>query len=145
MTAKSLFAALTVIGGATVLTVLAAADKAAPAPTSETVLKRGDYLVNRVGLCIDCHSPRNERGEFVTGAHLAGAPIGFTPTVPMPWAPAAPPLAGLPTMTDAQALAFLTTGVKPDGSKPRPPMPEYRFNEEDARAVLAYLRAVGQK
>jgi mono/diheme cytochrome c family protein len=143
MTAKSLLSVLAVIGSATVLTVLVAADNAAPAPSP--LVKRGDYLVNRVGLCIDCHSPRNERGEFVPGAHLAGAPIGFAPAVPMPWAPVAPPLAGLPTMNDAQALVFLTTGVKPDGSHPRPPMPAYRFNDEDARAVLAYLRAVGKK
>jgi mono/diheme cytochrome c family protein len=143
MTAKSLLSVLTVIGGATVFTVLATANSAAPAPSP--LVKRGEYLVTKVGLCIDCHSPRNERGEFVAGAHLAGAPIGFAPTVPMPWAPAAPPLAGLPTMNDAQAFTFLTTGVKPDGSRPRPPMPEYRFNDEDARAVVAYLRAVGTK
>ncbi len=102
MTAKSLISVLTVIGGATVLSVLAAADKAAPAPSP--LVKRGEYLVNKVGLCIDCHSPRNERGEFIAGAHLAGAPIGFAPTAPMPWAPVAPPLAGLPTMNDGQAL-----------------------------------------
>jgi hypothetical protein len=48
-------------------------------------------------------------------------------------------------MTDAQALTFLTTGKKPDGTTPRPPMPDYRFNDEDARAVLAYLRAQGKK
>jgi mono/diheme cytochrome c family protein len=118
---------------------------AAPAPATDA-LKRGAYLVERVGLCADCHTPRNERGEFVAGAHLAGAPISFAPTVPMPaWAPVAPPLAGLPTMTDAQALTFLTTGKKPDGTAPRPPMPDYRFSDDDARAVLAYLRAAGKK
>ncbi|MBI5424207.1 MAG: c-type cytochrome [Opitutae bacterium] len=34
------------------------------------------------------------------------------------------------------------TGVKPDGSMPRPPMPQFRLSEEDARAVVAYLRAL---
>lgn len=144
MTAKSLLAALTVIGGATVFTALTAADKATQ--VASPLVQRGEYLVHRTGLCIDCHSPRNERGEFVKEAHLGGAPIGFAPTVPMPaWAPVAPPLAGLPTMSDQQALTFLTTGVRPDGSRPRPPMPEYRFNDEDARAIVAYLRAAGKK
>lgn len=127
--------------------VVGAAFLSAAAPAPETdALKRGAYLVERVGLCADCHSPRNERGQSIAGAHLGGAPIGFAPTVPLPvWAPVAPPLAGLPTMTDAQALTFLTTGRKPDGTTPRPPMPDYRFSDEDARAVLAYLRAVGKK
>jgi len=28
-------------------------------------IEHGKYLVERVGMCGDCHSPRNERGEFV--------------------------------------------------------------------------------
>ncbi len=108
------------------------------------LVERGRYLVNSVGVCADCHTPRNERGEFVQELWLEGAPLGFAPTVPMPWAPAAPPIAGLKAMTDEQAKAFLMTGVRPNGTKPLPPMPEYRFSEPDAAAVVAYLRTVGQ-
>jgi Cytochrome c. len=108
------------------------------------LVERGRYLVNSVGLCADCHTPRNERGEFVQELWLEGAPLGFAPTVPMPWAPAAPPIAGLKAMTDEQAKTFLMTGVRPNGTKPLPPMPEYRFSEPDAEAVVAYLRTVGK-
>lgn len=144
MTAKSLLSVLTVIGGATVFTVLATANSATPAPSP--LVKRGEYLVEKVGLCADCHSPRNERGEFIKESSFGGATLPFAPTVPMPaWAPVAPPIAGLPTMNDGQAVAFLTTGVRPDGSRPRPPMPDFRFSAEDARAVTAYLRSIAKK
>lgn len=107
--------------------------------------ERGRYLVERVGLCADCHTPRDERGEHVLERWLAGAPIPFEPTVPMPFAEAAPPIHGLPTLPDdAAALTFLTTGVLPGGRLPRPPMPPYRFAPDDARDVLAYLRNPGQ-
>lgn len=106
------------------------------------LVERGRYLVNNVGLCADCHSPRNERGEYIRELWLEGAPIPMTPNVPMPWAQAAPPIAGLQGRSDEQMVAFLTTGLRPDGTRPRPPMPEYRFSEPDARAVIAYLRTL---
>ncbi|MCG6926036.1 MAG: hypothetical protein LJF30_12075 [Acidobacteria bacterium] len=103
---------------------------------------RGRYIAESVGMCQDCHSPRNDEGAFVVSEWLGGAPIGFAPLGAMPWADAAPPIAGLPTMTDDQAVLFLTTGEKPDGSSARPPMPEYRMSREDAQAVVAYLRSL---
>jgi len=33
-------------------------------------LTRGKYLVERVGMCADCHSPGNERGEFIRARWL---------------------------------------------------------------------------
>lgn len=122
-------------------TVAWSAESAAPAAA---LLARGQYLVEGIGLCADCHTPRNEQGQFVTAHWLRGAPIGFTPAVPMPvWAPVAPPIAGLPSMTAEQAVRFLTHGQRPDGTMPRPPMPAYRLNEDDARAMVAYLKSLG--
>lgn len=112
-------------------------------PTSETQIARGRYLVEGIGLCADCHTPRNEKGEFVMAQWLRGAPIGFTPAMPMPWAPAAPPIAGLPSLAAEDAVKFLMEGKRPDGTMPRPPMPAYRLNEADARAMVAYLKSIG--
>lgn len=131
---------LTLFLGIVTTVPLVAAEKSA----SPALLARGRYLVENIGLCADCHSPRNEKGEFVTAQWLGGAPIGFTPAVPMPvWAPVAPPIAGLPSMTEAQAVKFLMEGTRPDGTMPRPPMPAYRLNAEDARAMVAYLKSLG--
>jgi len=106
-------------------------------------LTRGKYLVERISLCNDCHTPRDQKGELIMGQSLQGAPIGSKPIHPMPWAEIAPPIAGVPGhFTDPQMVKFLETGVRPDGSTPRPPMPPYRFSHEDALAVVAYLRAM---
>lgn len=120
-----------------------AAVAGAQTPSSPAAsIERGRYLVENVGLCADCHSPRNEKGEFAMDLWLKGAALPFQPTVEMPWSPVAPPIAGLPSMNDAEAVHFLTTGERPDGSRPRPPMPPYRFSQADAVAVTAYLRSL---
>jgi mono/diheme cytochrome c family protein len=120
--------------------------EAAPTMTMELkadpLVSRGRYLVEHVGLCADCHTPRNQQGGFLKDHWLQGSALAMQPTVPMPWAPAAPPIAGLPSMTSDQAIAFLQTGKRPDGSEPRPPMPSYRFSPADASAVVAYLKSL---
>jgi len=110
-----------------------------PAATVE----RGRYLVEQVAMCGDCHSPRGEKGLFVAGKEYTGSPLGFAPTVPMPaWADTASYIAGLPNYTTEQAVKFLMTGERPAGVPVRPPMPEYRMNQADAEAVVAYLKSV---
>jgi mono/diheme cytochrome c family protein len=119
---------------------LAICGQAAAQPSA--LVTRGDYLVNSIAGCNDCHTPMTPQGPDLTKS-LQGAPLMFAPTIPMPWAPAAPPIAGGPAgYTDGQFVAFLKTGVRPDGSRPLPPMPAYRMNDEDARAVAAYVRSL---
>lgn len=107
--------------------------------TGMALVERGDYLVNGVVLCGDCHTPRLEDMALDETRRLQGADIGGPPTM----ATYAPALAGLPAnYTDEQFVAFLQTGVRPDGSHPRPPMPPYRLNAADARAVAAYIASL---
>jgi mono/diheme cytochrome c family protein len=116
---------------------------AVQAKDEAAVIERGRYLVENVGMCADCHSPRGEKGLFIPGKAYTGSPLGFAPTVPMPaWAGEAPLIAGLPNYTAAQAVKFLMTGERPTGIPVRPPMPEYRFNRADAEAMVAYLKSV---
>jgi mono/diheme cytochrome c family protein len=125
----------------------------APGPAAEPAGKgsgakgdraaRGKYLVDRVGMCADCHSPRNERGEFLKDRWLWGSPLDFKPEHPIPgWAPVAPPIAGLPGWTEEQAVRFLTTGKDRDGRAAGPPMPQYRLSKGDAEAVVAHLMSL---
>lgn len=122
------------------LAALAACAQQQPAVlTQEQLVARGEYLVNNIGGCNDCHTPMTPQGPDMTHA-LQGATLGFAPTVPIPWAPIAPPIAGIPeNYTQEQFAAFLQTGVRPDGSHPLPPMPAFRLNEDDARAMTAYI------
>lgn len=106
-------------------------------------LKRGQYLVEKIGMCADCHTPFNEKGEPVMDKHLQGAVLMFKPTVPVPgWAERSANIAGMKGWSDAEAIKFLTTGVDPNGKSPAPPMPRYRYTKADAAAVLAYLRSL---
>lgn len=113
---------------------------------SPALVSRGNYLVHQVGMCIDCHSPRGERGEFLEDKHLTGSALPFAPSVPMPaWAPAAPHIAGLPSgWSEDQMVHFLMTGERPNNlPPPMPPMPPYRMNKADAEAVAAYVHSLG--
>jgi mono/diheme cytochrome c family protein len=128
------------------LAVAASVVAGEPAPKSKGAIARGKYIVEGVGMCTDCHSPRNEKGEFIRERWLQGAPLEFKNTVPMPkWAEAAPPIAGLPGWTEAQVVTLLTTGKDQKGEPADPPMPQYRMTREDATAVAAYLGSLGKR
>lgn len=61
--------------------------KAAPPAAPAAKIDRGKYLVENVGMCGDCHTPHNEKGEPIREKWLQGSPLAFKPTVPMPvWA-----------------------------------------------------------
>jgi mono/diheme cytochrome c family protein len=110
--------------------------------TGQALIDRGDYLVNGVVLCGDCHTPRLENMAPDETRRLQGSelPPSGPPEV---FATIAPPIAGGPVnYSEQQFISFLQTGVRPDGSHPRPPMPPYRLNEDDARAVAAYINSL---
>jgi len=134
---------------AAVLTACAPAATTAPATTqtSEQLVARGQYLVTSLGGCNDCHTPHLQTGEPDMTHSLQGAPLAFglVPALEgkMPWAPVAPPIAGGPAgYSDEQFTHFLMTGERPDRSQARPPMPQFRLNEDDARAVVAYIKTL---
>lgn len=116
---------------------------AAPAaPTEAELIARGEYLVVSIGGCNDCHTPMTQQGPDMTRS-LQGGDVVFAPTIPMPWAPHAPAIAGGPAnYTDEQFAHFLQTGERPSGVPTLPPMPPYRFNAEDAAAVVAYIKTL---
>lgn len=124
-------------------TALIAADSSHVAKGHSAEIARGKYLVDQVGLCDDCHTPRDDRGQPIAAKYLQGAPIGLKPIAPVPvWADKAPAIAGLPGWDDGAAMKFLMTGIAYNDLPARPPMPQYRFNRQDAEAVLAYLRSL---
>ena len=90
------------------------------------------YYLARLGGCIGCHR-----------RDLSGGPVpGERPT-----APPAPNLtpAGIGHYTEADFVRALRDGVRPDGRPLRPPMPvgaTRQMTDDEARAILAYLRTV---
>lgn len=94
--------------------------------------------------CGDCHTPRDKQGRMDQAHALQGTRLVFAPAVPIPdWADTAPPIAGGPVgWSHADLVKFLETGMMPRGRTPRPPMPPFRFNHEDAEAVAAYITSL---
>jgi len=106
-------------------------------------IAHGEYLVKAIGQCGDCHTPMNEKGEFIEGKWLQGKKLDFAPTVPMPvWADTSSNIAGLPGWDHEKAVQFFMTGLAPNGQPARPPMPQYKMNRADAEAVVAYLQSL---
>jgi mono/diheme cytochrome c family protein len=112
-------------------------------PAADALVKRGQYLVESAGACADCHTPRDWRGRLDRDRWLQGAKLDFKPARLMPWADTAPGIAGLPAFsTDAEAVKYFETGTNRAGKASSPPMPQYRFNHDDALALVAYLRSL---
>jgi len=114
-----------------------------PHASSAATMVRGKYLVESIGMCVDCHTPFSEKGEPIKAQWLKGATLMFKPTVPMPgWADKSPNIAGLPGWEHDAAVKFLMTGLAYNDLPARPPMPQYRYSQRDAEAIVAYLRSL---
>jgi len=123
------------------LYTLAASDNPSPKKTAQ--IAHGEYLVKQIGQCADCHTPMNEKGDYVQEKWLQGTKLTFTSTVPVPgWADTSANIAGLPGWDHAKAVQFFMTGLAPNGQPARPPMPAYHMNKADAEAVVAYLESL---
>jgi len=120
------------------------AQKAAPGATADqSQIDRGKYLVEDVGMCEECHTPRHANGDLDESRRLQGAAIWIMPVHTMTnWAMRAPALAGLPGFTDAEAETILEQGIGPNGLPIQPPMHIYHMNTADAQAIVAYLRSL---
>jgi mono/diheme cytochrome c family protein len=126
----------------TALALLAAATPSATAP-APGLIERGRYLTHDVAMCVQCHSPRDEKGEIRRREEFRGASIPFTsPFATRQWAVWAPNLVGLDGFSDETAARLLVEGIDHTGAPPDPPMPPFRMTAEDAKAIIAYLRSL---
>jgi mono/diheme cytochrome c family protein len=114
----------------------------APKASGEGDATRGEYLANRVAMCVQCHSPRDAHGNLIEGQHFRGGAIPVSSPYPnRQWAFLAPNISNLPGFTDDQIIMLLTEGHAGDRPSPKPPMPPFRMSQEDAKAIIAYLRS----
>lgn len=117
-----------------------------PAQTAE--YSRGAYLVNGLGHCTACHTPRNALGATTEARAFSG---GLIP-VQNWYAPAlnAAHEAGVKEWRTEDVAALLQTGVAPQGSV-LGPMAEVVFrstqylSDADARAMAVYLQGLPQQ
>ncbi len=120
-----------------------AAKASTAAPATQSQIEHGRYLVEDVGMCEECHTPRDDSGNLDESRRLQGAAIWITPVHPTTnWAMRAPALAGFPGFSDAQGEQILENGIGPNGLAIQPPMHIYHMTPADAQAVIAYLRSL---
>ena len=91
--------------------------------TAETAAERGGYIVNTIGTCGNCHTPRGGpmKGKAMAGGSSFGGPKA-------PFTAYAPNITqdretGIGNWTDAQIAVAIREGKRPDGSIIGPPMP----------------------
>ena len=105
-------------------------------------MNRGAYVVQALGHCGECHTPRNFLGGPKTSRFLAGGELPDGKGVPN----LTPQR--LKTWSDGELKDFLTTGVTSDGDVPAEAMGEVirnttsQLTPEDLAALIAYLRTV---
>jgi mono/diheme cytochrome c family protein len=135
---------VTLLTGFLLLLVFPAGTQEKAKPAGGNLGDRGKYLVDRVAMCVECHTPRDSNGLLLRTEYLKGAPVPVhsPPYPPIKWALKAPAIGGLPGYTEQQGIRLLTEGITRDGRTPDPPMPRYRLNRSDAEAIVAYLKSL---
>jgi mono/diheme cytochrome c family protein len=118
-------------------------------PYTEAMLgdkvKKGFYLAT-IAHCMECHTPFGARGRDFSGS-LGKGGFEFNGPWGLSVARNITPSheKGLGGWSDAEIKTAITTGVRKDGTRLKPPMgfPFYaRMTGEDLDAVVAYLRTV---
>lgn len=114
-------------------------------------LQRGSYLVNNVLFCGACHTSREHGNNLTeperTDAYLGGGSVYDDKGIGAVWVPNITPdvETGIGGWKDDEILRALRDGVARDGHFMTPLMPfdaYQHLSDEDARAVVAYLRTV---
>jgi nicotinate dehydrogenase subunit B len=116
-----------------------------PNPAKSEVWNRGAYLVEALGHCSACHSPRNALGAEKVGAYLAGGlaegweapPLTSLSHAPIPW-------------SEDELYAYLRTGESRfHGVAAGPMAPIVKdlaaLPDQDIRAMAVYLTSFGDK
>ena len=105
---------------------------------------RGQYLVEGLGHCGECHTPRDSFGVAITSRWLAGAPNlegdGRVPNI-------TPDKAALGGWSIADIAEYLSSGFTPDydvvgGSMAEVVENTSRLSGADRRAIAVYLKAI---
>jgi len=115
-------------------------------PGRGNIWNRGAYLVEALGHCAECHTPRDKLGGFQRHNHMSGTKKGpgnelipnITPDKET----------GIGKWTDADLMSLFTIGLLPDGDFVGGGMAENvtnttsKWTKEDMAAVIVYLKSL---
>jgi mono/diheme cytochrome c family protein len=113
-----------------------------PDPARSARWNRGAYLVNGLGHCAECHSPRNLLGGIIAAQRFAGGPNpegeGWVPNITQK---------GLGEWSENDIAAFLKTGEMPDGDSAGGSMVRVikntsQLSGEDRADIAEYIKSL---
>src|SRR6201994_1659131 len=114
----------------------------APDASRSAQWNRGAYLVNSLGHCAECHSPRNFLGGIIAAQRFAGGPNpegkGWVPNITQK---------GLADWSDKDIAYFLQTGQTPDGDTIGGSMGSVirntsQLSDGDRAAIAEYIKSL---
>ena len=113
-----------------------------PDPARPPQWNRGAYLVNSLGHCAECHSPRNFLGGIVASQRFAGGPDpegkGWVPNITQK---------GISDWSEKDIAYFLESGQTPDGDSAGGSMASVirnisQLSEADRAAIANYIKSL---
>ncbi len=119
-------------------------------PARPPAWNRGRYLVDALGHCAECHSPRTLLGGIDSDRYLAGNPDGPDGDK-VPGITGAKGKGGIGGWSDGDLTLFLETGLTPEGDVAGGAMGEVvrnttsKLTADDRAAIAAYLKTVPLK
>lgn len=132
-----------------IIVAFAALVAAGGAALAETPVERGSYLVNNLGACSNCHTPRNPPpagGPNLEKRLSGGFQIFNEPSFTVKGSNVTPDKdTGVGNWSDAEIKRALTEGVRPNGVPLAMVMPSSFLRvltPTDLDAMVAYLRSI---
>ncbi len=113
---------------------------------SDEMWNRGAYLVQAVGHCAECHSPRNFLGKIVNNMTLTGNPKDYDGSIVPNITPDSE--TGIGLWKEGDIVALLKFGILPNGDVVGGKMMEFVMNassklsDQDLQAIALYLKSL---
>lgn len=107
--------------------------------------KRGEYLVNGILTCGNCHTPKGPTGDIMDKAFSGGLSWDLPPFKVTAANITQDKETGIGTWTDADIRKLLRTGVRPNGVPIASVMPTGFYGiitDRDMDAIVAYVRTI---
>ena len=131
--------------------ILFAGSTRAPESAPREGVARGHYLVDHVGICGDCHTPRTRFGALDRSMYLAGTPLGPDDELVPNITP--DPETGIGKWSAGDIVSLLQLGMKPDFDNVQGSMAEVidgqagapglgKAPEADLKTIADYLETV---
>jgi len=114
------------------------------APDNSTALKRGDYLVNSLSPCSDCHTPIDNHGQPIPGLEFAGGFVLQTATQRVASSNITSDASGIPYYDEKMFVDAIHTGsVRARPLSVMMPWPVFRsMTDQDLASIFAYVKTM---